>query len=98
MAVYSKANNHYVGFFPTRTFLVDFISSLPVAATLPVVKGLPATLRLSRAGGFVFAFNYANTTQDVKQFVGGARFILGDSNVLAHSLSVWEDINDGQKQ
>jgi len=82
---YTYNNIHYLNFWPEIDFLKKYISSVYNISTV-----LPPTLRLSRLGKWVFAFNYASDYVQAPA-TPNATFILGSKSIEPFSLSIWED-------
>lgn len=77
----------YLAGMPDRALLASVMAMAAARAKL-VIQQLPATLRLRKADGLTFAFNYADKAQDLG--TSGARFHLGENSLSPFGVAAWE--------
>jgi beta-galactosidase len=90
-ALWEHGGSYYLGFWPDRQFLKDWLKALCEQLHIPITP-LGAGLRLRRRGDLTFCFNYSAHIQEAPS-PAGAHFILGQRSIAPHSLALWSTPN-----
>jgi len=88
-AAYRHGRFLYIGFWPSKEFLIDLFERLAREVGLKTVR-LPEGLRIRRRGKYVFACNYSSQPYEVPASPR-AHFILGKRMLPAHEVAIWEE-------
>jgi beta-galactosidase len=93
-ALYEAEGLHWIAFWPTVGFLVDYFEELCRRVEIPTVR-LPPSLRLRRRGDLVFAFQYGD---DVPRLPVPADtpLLLGSRDVGGPSVVAWRPDPDSR--
>lgn len=87
--VFHHGRLRYVAGWPDAALLGRLITRMAAEAGLKTTA-LPEGLRMRRAGGLVFAFNYAATKVDAP-CRDGARFVIGGPEIAPAGVAIWYD-------
>lgn len=87
-AVWHSGNRHYLAFWPTKSFLTNYLGQLAKKVGLEVTP-LPEGLRLRRRGNLTFAFNFTAQPHPLS-LPQDAQFVLGGRTVEPYSVSAWK--------
>ena len=79
----------YLGCVTDDAYLKHLLGALAVEHGLRI-SDLPRTLRVSRRGGLVFAFNYAAEHAPAPA-PDNAAYVIGGATIPAYGVSVWRD-------
>jgi beta-galactosidase len=88
-AMYRQSEMYYLGFWPTTTFLIDFLADLCSRLGLDTSAMLPDGVRVRRRGRWTFAFNYADAPRDIT-VPAGSRMLLGEVPLAPRSVTLWD--------
>ena len=89
-AIYSERDWHYLAFWPDEAFLIDYLEQVLADTGVATIR-LTETVRIRRRGQLTFAFNYSDSPAIAPAPVA-ARFVLGQRQVPARSVSVWVQV------
>lgn len=88
-AVFQHDGWHYLGFWPSISFLMDYFEGLLAERQIPSMR-LPEDLRLRRRGELRFAFNYGHKPERAPAR-GSADFLIGEATVQPYGVAVWRE-------
>jgi beta-galactosidase len=79
----------YIATLADNAFLKDFFEDVCADLNIETVR-LPEDIRISRRGGFVFAFNYSDQEKMVPA-KGGSTFLIGAAALPPREIAVWRE-------
>ncbi|MBX9795717.1 beta-galactosidase [Sphingomonas sp.] len=88
--VYRAGRLRYLAGWADAALLARLFTQMATEAGLSTTQ-LPPDLRLRRAGGFTFAFNYGPDVIDVSRWLGGATPLIGSAHCPAGGFTVWRE-------
>jgi beta-galactosidase len=87
-AVYQSGRWHYLGFWPTEGFLMDYLEELLDGLGIETVR-LSGRLRLRRRGEMTFAFNTSDESVSAPA-PESASYVLGGPEIPPCDVAVWK--------